>query len=120
MLLALVLLSSTVPQATDADDPWLGPDKALHFSVSAGLAVGAYTGAMFLTDDARVRFALSAGVALLAGTAKELVDLSGLFHGDPSWKDFTWDVAGSFVGAVASLLLDQLLITPLLSQIPTW
>ncbi|MFT3713117.1 MAG: hypothetical protein QM817_36140 [Archangium sp.] len=119
MLLALALLSSTVVQAVDDDDPWLGPDKALHFSFSAGIAITAYAGSMLITDDARVRFALSSGIAIAAGTVKELADLAGIL-GHPSWKDFAWDLAGTFFGAVASLLLDQLLITPLFAQIPVW
>lgn len=114
MWLALAILSSTVVRA---DDDWGGPDKVLHFSASAGIAVAAYTGSMFLTDDVRLRIALSSGVALLAGTAKELADLAGL--GTPSWKDFAWDVLGTFTGVVTALLFDQLLISPL-ARIPLW
>lgn len=117
MLVALALLSSTVLHVGD-DDPWLGPDKALHFSLSAGLAGASYATAMFLTDDVPVRLALSTGVALLAGTAKELADLAGIL-GHPSWRDFAWDVIGTFTGAVTALLIDQLLITPL-ARIPFW
>ncbi|MBL8916218.1 MAG: hypothetical protein JNM17_36295 [Archangium sp.] len=118
MLLALALLSSTVlvANAPEGDD-WLGPDKALHFSVSAGISVAAYGGAMLITDDVRLRVALSSGISLLAGTAKELADLAGL--GTPSWKDFAWDVIGTFTGVVTALLLDQLLISPL-ARLPFW
>ncbi|MBK9036540.1 MAG: hypothetical protein IPL61_35710 [Myxococcales bacterium] len=38
---ALTALVSMPPPAR-ADDDWLGPDKALHFGASAGLAAGGY------------------------------------------------------------------------------
>ena len=42
--LALGLAAAVTPaRASAADpDPWLGPDKALHFGISAGLAGGGY------------------------------------------------------------------------------
>ena len=116
MLLALTLTAQLALAADD--DPWLAPDKTLHFSLSAGLAVGAYAAATFVTDDQRLRFVLASGVALAAGAAKELADLAGLGH--PSWRDFAWDLIGTFTGALTALLLDHLLGTPLLGQIPVW
>ena len=48
---AVVVVALGVPTAADAqadDDPWWGPDKALHLGVSAGLAGGGYAlGAIF-------------------------------------------------------------------------
>lgn len=117
MLLALAITAQFAVGQVD-DDPWLAPDKTLHFSLSAGLAVGAYAAATFVTDDQRLRFVLASGVALAAGAAKELADLAGLGH--PSWRDFAWDLIGTFTGALTALLLDHLLVTPLLGQIPVW
>ena len=92
-------------------DPWFAPDKALHFSLSAGIAGAGYAGASLWTEDRRVRLAIGAGLALTAGAAKEFADLSGL--GDPSWKDFAWDVAGTGIGLIVTWLLDKFVITPL-------
>ena len=96
VLLAISLL--TIPNAASAadPDPWFGADKALHFGASAALAGGAYGLSAAFTDTRYVRLLAGGGVALAAGAGKELYDLSG--HGDPSWRDFTWDVIGTIVG----------------------
>ncbi|MFO0595638.1 MAG: hypothetical protein U0228_10045 [Myxococcaceae bacterium] len=115
---ALTTLVCALPaHAADDPDPWLGPDKALHFSLSVGLATVGYASSMFVTDDARIRVALGAGFALLAGAGKELLDLAGLGH--PSWRDFAWDCAGTLVGVVLSVLVDQLLVAPA-AGLPVW
>lgn len=115
--LLIAVLSSTSALAQQADDPWLAPDKALHFSFSAGLAGVGYGGAALLTEDRCVRLAVGASVALTAGVAKELLDLSGLGH--PSWKDLAWDVAGTAIGLLVSWLVDRFVFTPLLTREPT-
>jgi putative lipoprotein len=92
-------------------DPWFAPDKALHCSVSAGIAGGGYGGAALFTEDRRLRIAIGAGLALTAGIGKELADLAGLGH--PSWRDLAWDVAGTGIGLILSWLLDRFVITPL-------
>ncbi len=93
-------------------DPWFAPDKALHFSLSAAIAGAGYVGAAFFTHDVRLRLAVGGGLALLAGTAKELADLAGLL-GHPSWRDFTWDVIGTASGLLVSWLIDHFIVTPL-------
>jgi len=85
-------------------DPWFGPDKALHFGVSAGLAGGGYALSALVLERPWQRAITGAGFSLTLGAAKELYDLSG--HGDASWKDFTWDVAGTAVGIGIALLVD--------------
>ena len=107
----LILLGSTGAAAQQDPDPWFAPDKALHFSFSAGLAGLGYGGAALVTEDRGIRLAVGAGVALTAGIAKELLDLTGL--GNPSWRDFAWDVAGTAVGLAISWLLDRYVFTPL-------
>lgn len=113
LLLVLLLWAGSASAQVDPD-PWLAPDKALHFSFSAGLAGLGYGGAALMTDDRGVRLAVGAGVALTAGIAKELADLAGL--GRPSWKDLAWDVAGTGVGLLVSWLLDRFVFTPLLGE----
>jgi putative lipoprotein len=91
----------------DAADPWFARDKALHFSLSAGVAGGSYAGSVLLVDSPWQRSALAAGFTLSLGAAKELYDATG--HGDPSWRDFTWDVLGCALGITVALLIDVLL-----------
>src|SRR5262245_21991436 len=84
--------------------PLVGRDKALHFGISAGLAAGGYAASTPFVDARWQRAALGSGFALCVGAGKELYDLSG--HGDPSWKDFAWDVAGTAVGIAIALAVD--------------
>lgn len=102
----ILLLCSRVAAAQQDPDPWFAPDKALHFSFSAGIAGLGYGGAALFTEDRNVRLAVGAGLALTAGVTKELLDLAGL--GQPSWKDLAWDLAGTATGVLLSWLLDLL------------
>lgn len=90
-------------EASDAD-PWFAHDKYLHGSVSAGLSLTGYGLASLATHDLRWRFGTGVTLALAAGIGKELVDLHG--PGDASWRDFTWDVAGTASGVVIAYVLD--------------
>lgn len=100
-VLGAALLASS---RASAEDDWFGRDKALHFGVSVGLAAGAYAGASLLVERRAERAAAGADVSLALGAGKELADLAG--HGDPSWKDFTWDVAGTALGVGLALAVD--------------
>jgi putative lipoprotein len=105
------------PEARAADpDPWLGPDKALHFGVSVGLAGGGYALSALVLERPWQRAVAGAGFSLTLGAGKELYDLSG--HGDPSWKDFTWDVAGTAVGIGIALLVDAAISSSSSSRAP--
>jgi len=107
-LLAL-LLGTAAPRpprarAAQPADDWLGADKALHFDATFVLASAGYgVGALF-SDDVRVRLASGGALALSAGVAKELWDLSG--HGDASWRDLTWDVIGTAAGLAVVATID--------------
>lgn len=107
-VLAAALLTGSAPAVAAppvADpDPWFSKDKALHFGVSAGIAGAGYGLTAIATDDIRIRIAFGAGAGIVAGAAKELWDLSG--HGDPSWKDFAWDVLGTAVGIGIAVSID--------------
>jgi putative lipoprotein len=100
---ALLSLSATTASA-QADDPWLSPDKALHFGVSAGLAGGGYGMGALVWDDFAPRIVCGAGLSLTLGIAKELFDLAGA--GDASWRDLTWDLLGTTAGLLIAILLD--------------
>lgn len=99
-------------QSVPDPDPWWGPDKALHLVFSSAIAGAGYGITAAFTDSRPVRLLVGGAAGLLAGTAKELLDLAGL--GDPSWKDFTWDVIGTACGVLVAFLLDVFVITPLM------
>ncbi len=98
--LPLVAVLLAAP-AHAGDDPWWGPDKALHLGVSAGVSLGAG----WLLHQAKVpaplELPLAFGATVLLGAAKEAADALGL--GTPSWRDFTWDVVGALCGALLTL-----------------
>jgi putative lipoprotein len=99
-------LVATGAAAADSD-PWFGPDKGLHFSISAGLAAGGYGVSALVLERPWQRALAGGSFSLTLGAGKELYDLSG--HGDPSWKDFTWDVIGTAAGLGIALLIDAAL-----------
>ncbi len=100
-----LLLGCGSASATEAD-PWFGPDKALHFSVSVVLSAGAYAASSTFLDTRGERAVAGSAFSLTLGAGKELWDLSG--HGDPSWRDFTWDVVGTAVGVALAVGIDTL------------
>lgn len=105
---SVLLLTCLGPGAStaraDKADPWFGRDKASHFSISLALAVGGYEAGAGLFRTPPPRLATGAVVALSAGVAKELMDRRG--GGDPSWRDFSWDVIGTATGLAVAWLID--------------
>lgn len=112
-LAAAALVAATAfPSVARADDPdpWVSRDKALHFDVSAGIAaVGYGVSAAWLVDARWKALAIGGGLSLAAGATKELIDATGAFGGDPSWKDFTWDAIGVVAGLAIAWGVDLLL-----------
>ncbi len=80
-----------------AQDPWVGPDKALHLGVS----YIAYSAARTLGAERGE----AAGLTLTLGLSKELWDLSG--RGQPSWKDLLWDLVGVGLGLAVEQLAER-------------
>jgi putative lipoprotein len=102
---SLTLLAPGAAAAQTPDpDPWFGPDKALHFTLSALITGGGYGVSTVFTEPIPIRIAFGAGLGLTAGAAKELFDLAGFGH--PSWKDFAWDVVGVTVGVGIAVSID--------------
>ncbi|ATB31894.1 YfiM family protein [Melittangium boletus] len=115
--LSLVPLSAwSQASQTPPRDDWFARDKALHYSVSAGLAGAGYVGGALLFDAPEARWLTGAGVALGAGVAKEFYDegRGGFF----SWKDITWDVLGTASGLALSWAVDRLVFQRLASRAP--
>jgi putative lipoprotein len=104
--LAAAIVAASAPALADPPDadPWLGRDKALHFGACAGISSAGYGLAALSGADLRTRIVFGAGSAILVGAVKEVRDLAGF--GDPSWKDFTWDVIGAVVGVGIAVAID--------------
>jgi putative lipoprotein len=105
---ALLAVVATPHAARAADpDPWLGPDKVLHFGASAAIAVGGYALGAALFDARGHALLLGGALAFGAGIAKESLDLAG--YGDPSWRDLTWDAIGTASGLAVAWTADLLI-----------
>jgi putative lipoprotein len=102
-------LGVAVPPA-HAEDAWLGRDKVLHFGVSVAIAGAGYGASSVWLERRAWRFVAGSSLALSVGAAKEIWDATG--HGDPSRRDFTWDVLGAVVGASLALGLDFAIARP--------
>jgi uncharacterized protein YfiM (DUF2279 family) len=100
-----VSLFHGTPAVASESDPWLGPDKPKHFAATFVLASGGYAGASFFDERRGTRLLVGGSLAMGVGVAKELWDLSG--HGDPSWRDLTWDAFGTAAGLLTSWLVDR-------------
>ncbi len=105
----LVLLLACGTASASEADPWFGPDKALHFSFSVALSATGYAASSAFLDTRTERAIAGSTFSLTLGAGKELWDLSG--HGDPSWRDFTWDVVGTAVGVALAVGIDSLTST---------
>lgn len=98
------------PRCAAADpvdpDPWLGRDKLYHFGATALLSAGGYGLGKATLGGYAGPAVLGSSLGLVAGAGKELLDLAGL--GNPSWRDFTWDLIGTAVGTGLCLSIDAL------------
>ena len=103
---ALVAFCLCSPARASDPDPWFGRDKALHFSISIALSAGGYAASSLWLDRSYERALAGSAFSLGLGASKELWDFEG--HGDPSWRDFTWDVLGTAVGTGLALATDAL------------
>jgi putative lipoprotein len=103
---ASLLSAPTIARAQSDPDPWWGRDKALHFTVAGAIAGIGYGVGTEIFDHRWQCAVFGGGLAVGAGAAKELLDMTGA--GDPSWKDFTWDVIGAAVGLGVAIAIDAL------------
>jgi putative lipoprotein len=105
----VLLLLCCWPRNARADE-WWGRDKALHFTVSVGLSSASYALVAPLTEHREYRVMAAAGTSLAIGAGKEGYDALG--NGDPSWRDFAWDVAGTAVGVLIAYAVDCIIVDP--------
>lgn len=94
------------PAGAAEGDAWFARDKALHFSASAVIAGGGYAAASPFTEHALWRALVGAGLGVTAGMLKEGIDATR--SGDPSWRDFSWDLVGTAVGVGVAACVDWL------------
>jgi len=100
-------LLGIAPAPASADDDWLGADKGMHYGASLIITAGGHGLSALVLEEPWQRAVVGASLGMTAGIAKELHDLAG--HGDPSWKDIAWDVAGVASGVGLALLVEALL-----------
>ena len=103
-VIAALLLASA---PAHAEDRWLGRDKGLHAAASAVIAAAGYAASAPWVERPAGRAGSGAALSRGAGAGQELLWDAALERGDPSWKDFTWDVVGAAVGVGLALLVDQ-------------
>jgi putative lipoprotein len=108
--IAMLLVASPCAVAQDRSVPWFERSAFLHFAASAELATNGYVLGAAFSEDRRVRLASGAALALTAGFAKELYDLSA--NGDFSWRDIGWGVIGTATGLLIAWLVDRFLFEP--------
>jgi putative lipoprotein len=101
---SLALATTSTAAHAAGEDPFWGPDKALHFAVAGTIAGVGYGVTTAATADRWKAFAVGGAAAVGAGALKEGLDAAGL--GDPSWKDFAWDVIGAACGLGVAWALD--------------
>jgi putative lipoprotein len=82
-------------------DRWFARDKYEHFILSAFYSAGtAKIAHRHFEIEKKQSIALGFSFTISLGAAKELVDFrSG--KGNPSFKDFIWDIAGALAGSIA-------------------
>src|SRR5258706_2157437 len=114
IVLLLALLFST-PARADNSDPFWGPDKALHFTVAGTIAGVGYSATTAFTADRWKAFAIGGAAAVGAGALNAGLDAAGF--GDPSWKDFAWDVIGGACGLGVAWVIDVAIHG---GRVPAW
>jgi len=105
-VLTALLLTSGLSRAR-AEDAWFAPDKGLHYGVSLGLAASGYGVASTFLERPAYRALVGFSFAVSLGLAKEGWDAAG--HGDPSWRDVTWDILGGLSGTALAWGIDRAL-----------
>lgn len=106
MVFFAAVMTMCAPATSQEADPWFGPDKGLHFGASAALAGGGYVGGAWVFEEPWQRATVGATLSLSLGVAKELHDLAG--YGHPSWRDMTWNAAGTATALGVCWLVDWL------------
>lgn len=103
---ALVSLGTLVGCASfhgskDSEDLWWAEDKAKHVTLSALTASTTTLGARMAGVETSTAAVGGFTVTLSGGVLKELWDATASDGSGWSWKDLTWDLAGTVLGTWA-------------------
>jgi putative lipoprotein len=102
LFIALLITASSLASETAKrnTDHWFAGDKYKHFIISAFYSAGAAKIAhRHFEIDRKQSIALGFGFTISLGAAKEIIDFRS-HKGNPSLKDFIWDIAGALVGSI--------------------
>lgn len=100
----LVVVVSLAGVLRAEEDKWVSQDKFVHFGVSFGLAGGIYGLGVGSSGRRDISLIAGAAIGIGFGSIKELLDLTG--SGQPSIKDFVWDITGVAAGLILGLCID--------------
>jgi putative lipoprotein len=85
--------------AAGRTDPWISPDKAKHFFLSAFVESVSFSAFRAANAGRGISLAGGAAVSAALGVGREIYDY---YHpGTPSFKDLAWDAAGIAAAAMA-------------------
>ncbi|RLC54157.1 MAG: hypothetical protein DRH79_01490 [Candidatus Cloacimonadota bacterium] len=97
---ALILILISISFLLDAKSPWLGKDKAAHFTYSAALTYWNYGVAKDILDNSKQNsLIISVNFTALMGMTKEYSDKT-LGETYWSWHDLAYDFAGIACGII--------------------
>jgi putative lipoprotein len=96
----LILILISISFILNADNPWLGKDKAAHFTYSAALTYWNYGVAKDFFENSRQNsLIISVNFTALMGLVKEYSD-KNISNSYWSWHDIAYDFAGIACGIV--------------------
>ncbi len=99
----IIGLVSTGCVTTDPrGDDWFGRDKAWHFAVGGAISAGTVAAARRNDVPDAESMVWGVGVTMTMGAGKELYDVH-VRKSYWSWRDMTWNLAGSLLGGLIVL-----------------
>lgn len=99
-IIMIVLIFFLLCVHLNAENPWLGKDKAAHFSYSAFLTYWNYGMSKdFMQYSHRTSLIVSINLTAVLGLSKELSDLK-ISKSIWSWHDLVYDLAGIGCGLI--------------------
>ena len=106
-LVFALCVASTAPRGLDDLG---GSDKLLHAGAAATITAATWSAAAAVDAAMPMRLAAGVGVGVVAGLAKEAVDLGGF--GTPSLGDLVYDGFGIALGVAVALVVETLVASP--------
>ncbi len=116
-LLIMLMCISSDPRAQEpsndqlsepnsVDDPWIGKDKFLHFTISAGLVLTSYYVYREEFNNSETgSYYFSGGLTISLGALKEYYDWHHPHRHQASWRDLIADIAGTATGLTIAYIM---------------